>query len=31
MAWVLPAELREFDFLEADQEIVDRLARGEVR
>jgi 8-oxo-dGTP diphosphatase len=31
MAWVLPAELREFDFLEADRELVGRLARGEVR
>jgi len=31
MAWVLPAELHGFDFLEADRELVDRLARGEVR
>jgi 8-oxo-dGTP diphosphatase len=31
MAWVLRAELPEFDFLEADRELVDRLTRGEVR
>jgi 8-oxo-dGTP diphosphatase len=28
--WVLPAELAAFDFLEADRELVERMARGEV-
>jgi len=30
-AWARPDELSGFDFLEADREVVDRLARGEVR
>ncbi|MBP1774443.1 MAG: hydrolase, family [candidate division NC10 bacterium] len=29
--WARPDELSGFDFLEADREVVDRLARGEVR
>ncbi len=29
--WARPDELPAFDFLEADKEVVDRLARGEVR
>jgi 8-oxo-dGTP diphosphatase len=30
IAWVRPEELREFDFLDADRELVERLARREV-
>ena len=30
MAWVRPEELPAYDFLEADRELVERLARGEV-
>jgi hypothetical protein len=30
IAWARPQDLRGFDFLEADREIVDRLIRGEV-
>jgi 8-oxo-dGTP diphosphatase len=30
MAWVRPEELSSYDFLEADREVVERLARGEV-
>ena len=29
--WARPDELSDFDFLEADREVVDRLSRGEVR
>ena len=29
--WARPDELSDFDFLEADREVVGRLARGEVR
>ncbi len=29
--WARPDELPAFDFLDADKEVVDRLARGEVR
>lgn len=28
--WVQPAELAAFDFLEADRELVERMARGEI-
>ena len=30
MEWVAPDQLTGYDFLEADRELVDRLARGEV-
>ncbi|HEV2489639.1 MAG TPA: (deoxy)nucleoside triphosphate pyrophosphohydrolase [Candidatus Acidoferrales bacterium] len=30
MAWVAPAELRTLDFLEADRELIDKLASGSI-
>ena len=30
IAWVLPAELPDYDFLEADRDLIQRMIRGEV-